>query len=117
VYNNGTIFIQGCMALYYASEVIQPMLSSWLKTACNTTGVNQTKYSDKLKNALKNFRPPQMAPTIKTRGRCSTSPITGASNQFLNQIFSSFVESCFFYWLLVIFTNLYDRDIKSIRKV
>ena len=41
----------------------------------------------------------------------------GASNQFLNQIFSSFVESCFFYCLLVIFTNLYDRDIKSIRKV
>ena len=38
----------------------------------------------------------------------------GASNQFLNQIFSSFVESCFFNCLLVIFTNLYDRDIKSI---
>ena len=41
----------------------------------------------------------------------------GASDRFLNQIFSAFVESCFFYCLVVIFCNLYERDKKSVRKV
>ena len=41
----------------------------------------------------------------------------GASEQLLNQLFRSFIESYLFYCLPIYFNNLYDYDKKSLRRI
>ena len=41
----------------------------------------------------------------------------GASEQLLNQLFRSFIESCLLYCLPIYFNNLYDYDKKALRRI
>lgn len=54
IYDNGTIHVQGIMALQYSTEVIQPLLKTWFKP--NTEAVSTKRFSNQLKKALGHFK-------------------------------------------------------------
>ena len=91
MFNNGTIFIQGCMALQYAIETIQPMILHWFPSICSTETGEFSKFSEQLKKSLAHFVSPKMSKvsistlSLPDTGRHTTPKKTDGNTCMLKQ--------------------------------